>query len=293
MPIFNSTEHLPHHLKLALITGLLLITTVVGQTQNILEKVFLPKQRLYEIPYLDPNEAMAYGAFAFWWDDGKRQQKAYVPISFGFYKPVMQWNKKRRVEFGIDAAAHFQFEWLISDSIVQRNLLNADYKFSFLLAFQMTERDFIRLRGYHVSSHFGDDYMVRNNMSHYVRNPNNYEQLDIQWARQDKIFRHHVGFGVVIRPETIRKRYSAQFGSYFDVPFRGAKPRGCIGGAHVRLLQENNFRPGLKLGVGIRLGKRSNLPFRFIAEFCRGNVPFSAMEYRKIQLLGVGLYFLA
>lgn len=291
MPIFHSTKHFSTQFKSGVLTFVFLMLLGCTNAQDTDERVFLPKQSLYELPYLDPNEALSYGTFAFWWDEGKRQQKAYVPISFGFNKPVMQWNKKRRVEFGIDAAAHFQFEWLISDSIIQRNLLNADYKFSFLLAFQLSERDFVRLRGYHVSSHFGDDYMVRNHMTSYVTNPNNYEQFDMQWMRQGRLFRHYAGLGVVIRPETIRKRYSALFGSYFDVPWKGNKPRGWIGGAHVRMLQETGFRPGVKLGAGIRLGEREGLPFRFIAEFYRGNVPFSAMEYKRTQWLGLGLYF--
>ncbi len=254
-------------------------------------KEFLPKDRLFEIPYLDPNEALAYGTFAAWWKDGVLQEKAYMPISFGFYKPIIRWNKKRRVEFGIDAAAHFQFEWLLSDSIVQRNLLNTDYKFSFNLAFELDSRNYLRLRAYHVSSHFGDDYMIRNNMDSYFPNPNNYEQFDALWMNRWRGFQNYVGAGLVIRPETIRKRFSGMLGSTFDLPIHGSKPRGIAGGVNLKLLQETNFYPSVKLALGIRVGALDRLPFRFMVELYNGHIPYSPLEYQQIRWFGAGLYF--
>lgn len=275
----------------ALVAISLLALSLTANAQRDSTKVFLPKGRFFEIPYLDPNEALAYGCFAAWWDNGELLQKAYLPVSFGFYKPIVRYNKKRKVEFGIDAAAHFQFEWLISDSIVQRNLLNTDYKFSFNLAFQLSQKDFLRFRLYHVSSHFGDDYLLRNRIRNYFPNPNNYEQLDVLWARQSHYFWKFVGLGLVVRPETIRKRLSGSFGTTFDIPMRTQKPRGWAGGLHARLLQENDFRPGVKLAMGVRVGKVEDSPFRFLIEFYNGNLPFSPLEYKKITWLGMGLYF--
>lgn len=275
----------------AFLTAILVFVGLVNYAQVDTTKEFLPKTRLFELPYLDPNEALAYGSFAFWWDKQELVQKAYVPISFGFYKPVMRWNKKRPVEFGIDAAAHFQFEWLISDSIVQRNLLNADYKFSFNLAWQLSERHFLRLRAYHVSSHLGDDYLIRNGVTSYVPNSNNYEQLDVLWARQGVVFRNYVGMGLVIRPETIRKRFSTILGSTFDLPFEYKPTRAWAGGIHLRILEENDFRPGVKLAMGLRLGEIKQQPFRFMIEYFSGNLPFSAFERNRITWMGIGLSF--
>jgi Protein of unknown function (DUF1207) len=261
-----------------------------GQKHN--DVVFFPKQRIFKALWLDPNEAQAYGSVNLYWEENEKQNKAYLPFGFGFYKSLVRINGRRPVELGFDLSAHIQFEWLEAGGKFVRNILNTDYKISFVASRQLDEHHALRLRVYHVSSHLGDDYLIQNNIGSYFPNPNNYEQLDLTWRRSGDRLDVYGGMGVVIRPETIRKRLSMQAGAYFDQPLReGSLPAGFIAGADVKILQQNDFNPGLKLAAGLRLGNKAARPMRFILEFYRGNLPYSPFEFKRVQWLGLGLNF--
>ena len=252
----------------------------------------LPEGRLFHEITFDPTEAQAYGAVLAYWEEGVYTEKVYLPFGLGFYKGLIRWNKSRPFEIGFDCATHTQFEWSFDEGKAQRNILNIDFKVSILLNKKINDRHALRLRFYHVSSHLGDDYILRNGINSYFPNPNNYEQLDVTWAYQLQVFRFYGGMGVVVRPETIRKRLSFQAGTQYEQPLATKWPLGLTGGLDVKILEQNDWNPGLKAAFGFRMGQPDRSPFRIVAEFYRGNLPYSPFEFKHVQWMGVGLYFM-
>jgi hypothetical protein len=248
--------------------------------------------RIFKALYLDPNESQAYGAINAYWENDTFGQKTYMPVGFGFYKPLFRWNKKRAIEFGFDASAHAQFEWDPGNEISPRNFLNADFKISLLLNIRLQKQHALRLRFYHVSSHLGDDYLIQKNINSYFPNPNNYEQLDLTWYFDRPLIGLYAGAGAVVRPETIRRRFCLQAGSLLDKPLKDGKlPVGLVSGFDLKILQEDDFNPRLKTAAGVRFGAPDGRPVRLMIEFYRGNLPYSPYEFKRVQWLGLGLHF--
>lgn len=274
------------------VLALLLISTAKLHGQETSVALLPTGERLFKSLYLDPNESQAYGAINAYWEDGAFRNQTYMPLGFGFYKGIVRWTKKRSVEFGFDASAQAQFEWNPDNPISTRNILSTEYKISALLSIKLTDIRSMRIRFYHVSSHLGDDYMIQNQINGYFPNPNNYEQLDLTWYFDHLLLDYYAGIGAVVRPETIRKRLCFQAGSYYDTPLSNGKlPLGFIAGMDMKILQEDNYHPRLKTALGLRMGQPNDAQVRLGIEFYRGNLPYSPYEFKRVQWLGLGLYF--
>ncbi len=285
-------SYLPKPFPSIAIFSVILSIPALLQGQEIKASLLPSGERLFKTLYLDPNESQAFGAINAYWERDTFRNQTYMPLGFGFYKGLVRWNKKRPVELGFDASAQAQFEWNPTNTISTRNILNSEFKISLLLSTKFSEVQSLRLRFYHVSSHLGDDYLIQNQFNSYFPNPNNYEQLDITWYFDHPLLGYYVGMGAVVRPETIRKRLSFQGGSYFDKPISAGKlPLGFIAGVDMKMLQEDNFNPRLKTAIGLRMGQSNDTLIRLVIEFYRGNLPYSPYEYKRVQWLGLGIYF--
>jgi hypothetical protein len=271
---------------------LFIFPTIVFAQKETSNLTLLPKGRLFsEITY-DPTESQAYGSIVAFWENDEFSKNIYLPFGMGFYKGFLRWNREKPFEIGFDFSAHTQFEWTFNNGRSERNILNSDFKVSIMLNRQLNDRHSYRLRFYHVSSHLGDDYIIRNQVTSYFPNPNNYEQLDFIWSTQFKDVRYYGGIGLVVRPETIRKRLSLQIGTQYDHSFSSNQLFGLTGGMDLKLLEEHDFHPGVKAAFGFRIGRAENHPLRIVGEFYRGHLPYSAFESKRVQWLGAGLYFL-
>ena len=253
---------------------------------------FLPSGRLFQEITYDPTESQAYGAIVNYWEEGVFTDHVYLPFGLGFYKGFLRWNKKSPYEIGFSFSAHSQFEWTFDDGKSERNFLNADFKVSIMLNKKINDHHSFRLLFFHVSSHLGDDYIIRNKIHSYFPNPNNYEQLDFTWAYQDRAIRYYGGAGLGARPEIIRKRFSIQFGIQYEKPLLTKIPLGLTGGFDVKILEQHDFNPSLKAAFGFSVGKSDKSPIRIVGEFYRGNLPYSPFEFKRVQWLGAGLYFM-
>ena len=252
---------------------------------------FLPADRLFQPIIFDPTESQAYGTMAAYWEGGEYTDNVYLPFGMGFYKGFLRWNNDSPSEIGFDFSAHTQFIWTSNDGKSERNLLNSDFKVSVMWNKRINDQHTYRLRFYHVSSHLGDDYIIRNGITAFFPNPNNYEQLDFTWSYQKNAIRWYAGLGLVVRPETIRKRFSSQFGSQIEKPLHTKWPLGITAGLDVKILEQSGFNPGIKTAFGLRIGRPDKKPLRIVAEFYRGNLPYSPYEFKRVQWLGAGLYF--
>ncbi|GAA4463887.1 hypothetical protein GCM10023189_42450 [Nibrella saemangeumensis] len=252
---------------------------------------FLPRGHLFEPLILDPLEAQTYVSILPAYNtEGKAYPGAIVPFAFGFAKPF--WRRTtapgRATEFVIDVASFTQFE-VYQDAVQKkqrRQLMNTDYKVSFILNLQRGSNSW-RFRLYHLSSHLGDDYLIRNQINYYTPNSVNYEVVDVTFSREINGLRPYAGLGIGLRKPTERKRLSAQAGFFYRQP--NNRLIRLVGGMDVKFWEQTSFRPGIKAGAGFEIGRRS-ASLTFLAELYSGFRPYSQYEDQRVQWLGFGAY---
>jgi len=277
--------------RLLLVLGCCCLLLTVCQAQKKTSTAeFLPKGRFFKSLYLDPLEAQTYGSMALFWQGDERQNLIYGPFAFGFYRSIVRWpTDTGGLEFGLDLGSYTQFEFTQNNGESFRHLLNSDFKISLLVSYLYGDWAF-RLRSYHISSHWGDDFIIKNNITEFTENPVNYEQTDFTVAWQKRDFRPYAGVGMVIRPKTVRRRFSAQAGSYFSKSLNLADNIRWVGGADFKIMAQNDFHTNSKLATGAEFGKRWKNPVRILLEYYTGHLPYSVFEYRYVQWVGIGLY---
>ncbi|WP_266362198.1 DUF1207 domain-containing protein [Tellurirhabdus rosea] len=254
---------------------------------------FLPQGHLFEPIVLDPLEAQTYvSLLPSYTINGDRYEGSMVPFAFGLRKPFWRWNREGwSSEFAIDVASFTQFE-IYSDPTTRRQrrqLVNTDYRVGFWYNLKVREHAW-RFRVYHLSSHLGDDYTIRNGISYYLPNAVNYEQVDLTYSHQRNGFRKYVGLGVVLRKPTERKRLAGQAGVYFRNLRNAASKARFVAGADVKVWEQTAFKPGLHAGFGLELGTPSR-HVTFLIEGYNGFRPYSLYEGQHVSWAGVGFYF--
>lgn len=213
----------------------------------------------------------------------------YMPFSIGAGQSIWS-SQKRNLEVLMELGAFTQFEWDAADKEQQRNLINTDYRIAFSLL-KNYEKYLIRLRFYHVSSHLGDDYIIRNEIRSYTENKVNYEQLDITgfWMPKEGI-KAAAGFGYVVRFPANRKPLSGYSSWEHDI-LRAEKNWGLTYAANLKVKEETDFQPGCKFMGGIHIKREYAPPVRFLFEYYNGHLPYSQFEQEKVEWYGLGLYF--
>lgn len=252
---------------------------------------FLPKGHLFEPILLDPLEAQTYGSvLPGYWTEGKKYPGSIVPFAFGFAKPFYRrtTDAGRAGEWVLDLASFTQFEAYHDDKVnkARRRIINTDYKISIIYNLRRGANTY-RFRVYHLSSHLGDDYIFRNQITAPTPNSVNYELVDITYSRTVGNWRLYGGAGVVLRKTDERKPLSAQLGLFYKKP--STKAARLVGGADVKFWQQTDFRPGIHGGVGIELGRSQN-NLTFLVEGYSGFRPYSQFEDQQTSWIGIGLY---
>ncbi len=244
--------------------------------------------------FLDPTEIQMSGSI-----NGiltkKITDEQYLPFSVGVDQTIFskQVSENKAWEIIGEMGVFTQFEWKEVEGTQQRNLINVDYKVAFSFVKQIDKLQTYRLRFFHVSSHLGDDYIIRNEIRSYTKNKVNYEQLELTYFRQLPTIKAKLitGVGAVVRPDAIRLPFSYLIG--ID-NFLQQKDRkwSSTSGVVIKGFQETNFDLNLKAGTGIAYKSDAKTePIRIILEYYTGHLPYSQFEQEKIQWLGLGLYF--
>lgn len=276
-----------------ILTLLFCLTFVISLAQE--QPEYLPKGHLFEPILLDPIEAQSYAAVGRALNKSFISSGLYLPFSIGFQKGLVRWEgaKRRKKEIVLDLTSFTQFEVFYSQSEkkLKRHLLNTDYKVSISWQGQVNAEQSFRLRFYHISSHLGDDYLLKNGYTSFYRNPVNYEHTDFTYSWQKAHWRYYAGAGVGIRPIQERKRLAFQGGVLFRTPVIGKKDLKWIVGVDMRSLQQTDFEPGIKISFGVQVGKEERNPFNFLFEYYNGHLPYSKFEDQHVQWLAAGFYF--
>ena len=188
----------------------------------------------------------------------------------------------------LDLASFTQFEAYrdVVQNIARRRIINNDYKISIIYNVQRGAGTY-RFRVYHLSSHLGDDYIFRNQITVPTTNSVNYELLDVTYSRMVQNWRLYGGVGFVLRKAEERKLLSAQLGAYYKKPSERATR--LVGGVDVKFWQQTDFRPGIHGGIGVELGRTQN-NLTFLLEGYSGFRPYSQFENQQTSWIGVGLY---
>ena len=275
-------------------------------------KEWFPKNHLFAPILLDPLEAQVYGsALPFFNTTGERKtgfietdtrdkelnRGTVVPFAFGFHKPFYRVTTApgQAHEWGLDVGSFTQFQVFNDTSRLAKKpgqlvykIINNDYKLSFWYNLRRG-RDSYRVRLYHISSHLGDDYIVRYQLSYYTPNAVNYELLDVTMSRDLPIgLRVYGSAGVCLRGQTERQRFNLEVGAYYRQP--GTKHQRLVGGIDAKFWQQTSFRPGIHAGIGYELG-RSSQNLTALLDMYYGYRPYGQYEYQTVSWAGIGLYF--
>ena len=82
-----------------------------------------------------------------------------------------------------------------------------------------------------------------------------------------------------------------QGGYFLNKPIGHLMNITWVHGTHVKIFEENEYRPNVKTALGIEVQFDPDNPVKFLVEYYNGHLPYSTLEYQLVQLLGVGVYF--
>jgi len=255
---------------------------------------FLKRGAYFDQIILDPTECQTSVGLFKLWQAGFKSDGVYIPVNIGFQQSVMRYdlNDHSGFEFGFAGAVFTQFTIKkMEDNTYLGEMENADYKISFLLNY-ISRALSLRFRAFHTSSHLSDDYILRNNITEPNPGTLNYEQLDLTGAYHFRNIRIYGGLGFVITPNTVRDRFSTQLGFLFRESFNSKDDFRFIAGADFRILQQNDFTPNIRIGMGIEYGNKQATHLGFLLEYYNGHLPYSVMEYKKVNWFGASIILL-
>ena len=248
---------------------------------------FFPRSRLYQPIFLDPLECQASGGSYFLFRKGENTS-LYSNVTLGFQRPVFTAHGKTLSwEGSVGVATFSQFDLLKrDDGSYLAGLLNNDYKLNGDLSIKRKDNIF-RVRFFHVSSHLGDDYMLRNNDSVPNDKSVNYEQADLTWILIKGKNYLYAGIGEIYTKYAFRERLSFQVGGLLN--FADTRAADFFASVNTKLFAENDFIPDIRCAAGISLNRRSESLVRIWAEYFSGKLPYSTLKYGRISWLGMSL----
>lgn len=272
--------------------GLLLLLCYISfqsvRSQTHFTEKWLPKENIFETVIWDPLSAHTGGSLNAYWEDGDFDEKVYATFIIGmqrsFYR--IEYESGLKWDIGLDLGIFTQFEFKEN----RQNILNSDFKIGMPMTW-MKDHWALRINMFHLSSHFGDDYIFRNDIEDYTPESLTYEQADISFYYYQNNTRYYAGFGLVLRSNADRKMWSIHAGFDGSQIINKAKTIAFLWGAHLNLDEQTDFKIGIKPGIGLQFGSEDQKPLKLILEFYTGPTPYGAYEFRTLTHLGLGLYF--
>jgi len=256
---------------------------------------FLPRGTYFYPILLDPTECQTSVGLFKLWETGNENSGVYIPANLGFQQSIIRYKKNENngIEFGFGGAVFTQFTIKkVEDDAYLGEMENTDYKLSFFLNYK--HEDFsLRLRAFHVSSHLADDYILRNQITEANPGTLNYEQIDLTGSYQFNNLRIYGGLGMVITPNAVRERFSAQTGFIYRKSKNPDNMFRFLASADIKIIQQNNFVPNLRTGLGFEFGNAERAHLGFLIEYYNGHLPYSILEYKKVQWAGASLILLS
>lgn len=218
--------------------------------------------------------------------DSIRPEGVYIPVNIGFRKPVFSWSIGDAELNGIvGIASYTQFNLERFDANTLRGgLLNIDYKVNGILS-ALKGRHNLRFQIFHISSHLGDDYIIRNQHFEYNDKSVNYEQIDLTYLYAFDQLDIYFGIGEVYSKYAYRERFMIQSGFQGNIPI--SQNLDLSFGSDIKVYEENDFSPDIHYGFGITVAKEEQRQFNMMIDGYFGRLPYSTLEWGKIRWIGL------
>ncbi len=260
---------------------------VSSQKDSIL--IFFPENRLFPDIFLDPLECQVMGG-SYFLTQKEMDLILYSTVNFGFNKPV--FSKKGKYyswELSFGAAAYTQFDLMRNgEGSYLAGLMNSDFKISGDYAVRR-KNNLLRFRIFHISSHLGDDYMQRHSDTLTNDKSGNYEQADLTYMRKYGNSYFYAGAGGVYNKYAFRERLSFQAGGLLN--FRNTGAVNLFSGIDLKVLAENDFNPDIRTAFGVSFNRKSESLIRIWAEYYSGRLPYSTIDYGRVNWYGLAMMF--
>jgi len=266
---------------------LLYYSSLIAFGQKDSSLVILPESRIYPVVFLDPLECQIMGGSYFLFSPDNKTS-LYSTVNLGFSKPILAGRGRRfSWELNFGTAIFSQFDLMKKDDgTYLAGLINNDFKLSGDLAIR-SENNLLRLRTFHISSHLGDDYLQRHGDTLTNDKSVNYEQVDLTYMRMRGNNYLYAGAGYIYTIYVYRERFSFQAGGLMN--FRETRPVSLFTGLDMKVLEENDFYPDIRTAFGVRFNRRSSPLVRIWAEYYTGRLPYSTIDYGRINWLGLAM----
>jgi hypothetical protein len=247
---------------------------------------WFPKNGLFPFLEYDLLEVKPYVGVFILNTDSAKNNGAYIPVNIGFRKSFIQWKMlNMKFDFALGLASYTQFEIVqVEENTLKGGLMNTDFKVSGFLSAVKGNHKF-RLQLFHISSHLGDDYILRNEDYELNDKSVNYEQIDLSYLYSFSNAGIYAGIGSVISPNTFRKRFMAEIGYQASYPMT---PKvDFTFGSDIKLYDENEFIPDIHAGIGITLKQREQHQINFLIDGYYGRMPYSTLDFGQVYWFGV------
>lgn len=178
---------------------------------------------------------------------------------------------------------------------ITHSLLNTDYFIYLHNDFVLSENNFLRINLYHRSSHLGDDYLLKNDISrvtnpdYWAEDPANYESLEVLYAYNKKKIGLYAGVSYIIRTDSNRKKLSFQTGGVFkNFESESDFLKRVFIGYDIRFLENNNYNLDFNGGIGYAFKNNNSLRL----EYYNGYLPYSRLENEvKTSWFSLAFYY--
>lgn len=248
---------------------------------------FFPDNRLFPVIFLDPLECQINGGTYFLSRKGK-DESLYSLVNLGFTKLVIVKHGES-ISWGLNfgAAIFTQFDLIREDNgVYLAGLLNNDFKVSTDLSIKKDD-DILKIRLFHVSSHLGDDYLLRHADTLTNDKSVNYEQVDLTWLKLAGTDYWYAGIGEIYTKYAFRKRLSFQGGGLFN--FGKSNTMNLFTSMNIKLMAENKFSPDIRTAFGLSFKRKSESLLRIWMEYFSGQLPYSTLDYGRVSWLGLAM----
>jgi hypothetical protein len=249
--------------------------------------VFFPGSRIYPAVFLDPLECQVNGA-SYLLFRPESDASLYSLVNFGFSRPVFAKNGGTYSwEVNLGAGTFTQFDLIKRENdTFLAGLVNNDYKLSGDLSVSKNN-NVLRFKIFHVSSHLGDDYMLRHNDTLLNDKSVNYEQADLTWLRKKGNNYWYAGIGEIYTKYAFRERLSFHGGGLWN--FGRPHTFNLFTSLNVKIFAENDFIPDIRAAFGVNINKESEPIMQIWLEYYSGQLPYSTLDYGRITWIGPAL----
>ena len=254
------------------------------------KKVVLLAEGFYFDPLVfDPTESLNGAGVFNLWESNEDVTGVYIPVNLALHQSLIRWkiDSTQGFEFGLQAAAFTQFEIShVGDGTYLGGMVNVDYRATGFINYYKNRWSY-RLRLFHISSHLADDYIFRNDITSITPNTLNYEQIDLTTSFDQGPLRFYGGIGYIFTPNSIRARFSSQFGFQYRQANRDENFIRLLFGLDVKIFEENNYRPNYRGGIGVEMGQPRKPHIALLFDIYNGHLPYSTLEFRQVTWFGI------